>query len=128
MKKSCIFLVFGYFLSIIIPSTFIGVNSPINNEYNARSIFATVVIWFCAMSAAGFMIGMPIFFFLRKIEFINFWSSIFSGAITGCIAISVMSEFKAAQETILLFSFIGGVSGIIFWLFYKLSIIIFNNK
>lgn len=112
---------------LLLPTAFIGGNS----YYMKDAVI--LILGTCSLLGyiVAIVIGIPLYFFLKRRGSINFWVALISGVVLGCLAafifwtdqiinfgIAIIIE-KRAIQLFILGPILGAVSTLTFWLFVK---------
>lgn len=85
---------------------------------NAHTLLDTDVlfwgaIYYCYTLGAALIVGLPTYLVLKRFNKVTWWSSLTGGMFSGVVTTIVFGP------PILLFTVIGGLSGLVFWLIWR---------
>jgi hypothetical protein len=112
-------LIAGFVMASIFPAAYIAVAAPLSGERDMFSIIGSFIVFYFFSAVVTVIFGLPGFLILRKLQMITWWSTVCYGALVGCMIHILVTYSVGIDLTLLLkYSAIGGVSGLIFWIFW----------
>jgi putative effector of murein hydrolase LrgA (UPF0299 family) len=109
------------FLTVpVIPSLVGAVLTPETRRFDVVTIVVFAGISYLISAAVAALFGAPIFFWLRRINLVRWWSALITGFVVGAVmALVVRLPSLAHMREILLLGLEGAVSAFVFWLIWK---------
>lgn len=103
-----------------IPPLVGAVITPQTREFDIVTILIFATIAYMVSAAAAALLGAPIFFSLRRINLVRWWSALVAGFAIGVVmAVLVRLPNLAHAQEIILMGIEGAVAGLVFWAIWK---------
>lgn len=84
--------------------------------------FLTIVLFIFVVSALlALVVGYPLFLLLRHIRYVCWWSAVLVGGLAGTLYSGFIWARHSSIELLAFYSILGMVSGLTFWLVYRLA-------
>ena len=120
--RAWIVLGLGYVLASLVPAVAFALATPIHRGGFSPDQLGMVPVFLVYSFVAVALIGLPIYFLLRKLRLVTWWSSLLAGGVAGVIITIVLRlpSLPPLKDFIFVCP-VAALSAFIFWLTLRLG-------
>lgn len=110
-------IAFGYFLASLVPAVIFALATPLQAGQFSGWQLGLIPVFFVFSAVAVALIGLPMYFALRAMRLITWWSSLIAGCLGGALVSLVLHLPSAPSPSNFLVDCpVGAASAFVFWL------------
>ena len=112
--------VLGLLAAPIMPAVYFAFLYPISGYHDFASIYVTYMLTYQFALIGAVFLGGPIFFLMNKLKMVFWWLAMISGAFVSIVVrVTITSGNSVDFDSMVLFAALGGVAGLVFWIFWR---------